>query len=230
MNLRPIAFGLLLALVPASATMAQKKKKQRQPDNVPAQIVADTLAADTAAAAAADTTAARQPADGQHRDSLDAMQRRIAQLERMLSQQRRQLEFADTCIVRQGNNALNAPYDERRLHSALAAFDRISSQEYRTQMLPLRHLLADYGSHYGQLMDILRRADADRDLRNPFGGEQTAQRYIDEIRQTAYCREVMQQEWVIPYLSSLVRKAIDRLKANKPGENHTANLKDLLTP
>ena len=40
----------------------------------------------------------------------------------------------------------------------------------------------------------------------------------------------MQQEWVIPYLSSLVRKAIDRLKANKPGENQTANLKDLLTP
>lgn len=163
------------------------------------------------------------------RDSIKQMKLRIEQLESLVQQQQHQIEFADTCIVRQANNALSAPYNERRIHSAQVAFDRMNSAKLRDELKPLRILLDDYGHHYMQLIDILRRADADRDLRNPFTGKDTAKKYIDEIRQMPYCIEVMDQEWVIPYMSQLIQIAINRLKSNDPGERQTVILKDLLT-
>ena len=163
-------------------------------------------------------------------DSIAILRERIRQLDLRQKEMLRQIAFADTCIVRQCNNALNAPYDEKRTRSAILAFDRISSPAYRHQMMPLRQLLVDYASHYTELMGILHRADADRDMRNPFGGKETAERYIDEICQTSYYRNVMQKEWVIPFMNRLVQMAINRLKANNPGERQSANLKELLTP
>ena len=163
-------------------------------------------------------------------DSISILQKRVNELEILQQGHLKQIAFADTCIVRQCNNALNAPYDEKRTHSAISAFDRINSTTYREQMLPLRQLLVDYDKYFSTIMDILQRADADRDMRNPFSGKETADRYINEIRQTEYYRTIMQAEWIIPYINRLIDHAISRLKSNNPGERQTINLKDLLNP
>ena len=163
-------------------------------------------------------------------DSIVALQLYIRNLEDRQKQYIRQIAYADTCIVRQANNALNAPYDEKRIHSALQAFDRINSSDYREQMSSLRQLLVDYGRYYKELIDILKRADTDRNLRNPFCGKDVAEQYIEEIHHTDYSQNVMQKEWVIPFMNRLTEKAVSRLKANNPAERHIIDLKEFLIP
>lgn len=163
-------------------------------------------------------------------DSIVALQLYIRNLEDRQKQYIRQIAYADTCIVRQANNALNAPYDEKRIHSALQAFDRINSSDYREQMSSLRQLLVDYGRYYKELIDILKRADTDRNLRNPFSGKDVAEQYIEEIHHTDYSQNVMQKEWVIPFMNRLTEKAVSRLKANNPAERHIIDLKEFLIP
>ena len=80
------------------------------------------------------------------------------------------------------------------------------------------------------IINILKRADADRDMRNPFSGKETAERYINEIRQSEYCKTIMQNEWIIPYMNRLIENAISRLKANNPGERQATDIKDLINP
>ena len=163
-------------------------------------------------------------------DSIVALQLYIRNLEDRQKQYIKQIAYADTCIVRQANNALNAPYDEKRIHSALQAFDRINSSDYREQMSSLRQLLVDYGRYYKELIDILKRADTDRNLRNPFSGKDVAEQYIEEIHHTDYSQNVMQKEWVIPFMNRLTEKAVSRLKANNPAERHIIDLKEFLIP
>lgn len=163
-------------------------------------------------------------------DSIVALQLYIRNLEDRQKQYIKQIAYADTCIVRQANNALNAPYDEKRIHSALQAFDRINSSDYREQMSSLRQLLVDYGRYYKELIDILKRADTDRNLRNPFCGKDVAEQYIEEIHHTDYSQNVMQKEWVIPFMNRLTEKAVSRLKANNPAERHIIDLKEFLIP
>lgn len=163
-------------------------------------------------------------------DSIVVLQNYIRVLEEQQKQHIRHIMFADTCIVRQANNALNAPYDEKRIRSALNAFNHISSPEYIEMMSPLRQLLVDYERYYKDLTDILKRADNDRNLRNPFSGKETAENYIAEIRQTDYYLNIMQNEWVIPFMNRLTQNAIRRLEVNNPSERHIIDLKDLLNP
>jgi len=163
-------------------------------------------------------------------DSIAALHFYIRNLEDQQKQYIRQIAYADTCIVRQANNALNAPYDKKRIHSALQAFDRINSSDYREQMSSLRQLLVDYGRYYKELIDILKRADADRNLRNPFSGKDVAEQYVEEIYHTDYSLNVMKKEWVIPFMNRLTEKAISRLKANNPAERYITDLKELLIP
>lgn len=228
---RMIALSLLLPLATTTA-MTQKG----QPDTMPVHsdlLVGDSTARNAFPHPGTDSIAAPLSAgagEQQQQDSIAHLLKRIELLEARLQQQQRQIAFADTCIVRQANNALNAPYDERRLNSAIAAFDRISSPAYKEEMMPLRRLLDNYGLYYHEIIDILQRANADRNMKNPFAGKQTAEQYIAEIKQTQYYQQVMQQEWVIPFLTNLTQNAIGRLEDNDPGEHKHANLKDLLKP
>lgn len=218
-NLQGI-FLMFIGLLFASSTMAQMAEQDSihaNPDSMATSSVADSLLI-------------RPHTIQELEDSISILQDRINKLELQQLDFIKQIAFADTCIVRQCNNALNAPYDEKRVRNALSAFNRISSSAYRQQMLPLCQLLTDYGQHYRTIMDILRRADADRNMRNPFGGKETAEAYINEIRQTDYYRNVIQAEWIIPFMNSLIEKAINRLKSNNPGERQTTNLKELLNP
>lgn len=159
---------------------------------------------------------------------LYSKEQEIAELKKRISKLEDKLVFADSIVARVSNDCLRKKYDKAKVDDALVNFDQMYSKELQSKFSPLKTLLNNYGQYTNELTAIFSAAEMDKDITNPFTGQKVAMAYIEKIKATQYYRNVYNQNWTIPYLNSLIDKAIERIQTFNPKEQKPIQLLELM--
>lgn len=210
----------------------EKKKKGKDADVMPSQSEADNNQ--------------KPVADGQ---TVKRLEGRIQQLEDQLRQRDEQINDLNqrlhTAVERQKeaekkveqgdvtaifliNTYLEKPYNEQRVKDAIQRIDNISTPSLENDKQQFRKLFMNYRDYEQDIVTLLREANTNVNLESPLRGRETAQSYINRLRQTSYYRDCYHKNFFIPFLDNLVETAINRLNANDPARGKKATLSDLL--
>ena len=210
----------------------EKKKKSKDADQMPSQAEADT---------------SQKFANDEQ--SVKKLEGRIQQLEEQLRQRDEQINDLNqklhTAVERQKeaekkveqgdinaifliNTYLEKPYNEQRVKDALERIDNISTPSLDNDKQQFRKLFMNYRDYQQDIVNLLREANTNVNLESPLRGRETAQSFVNRLRQTNYYRDCYHKNFFIPFLDNLVETAINRLNANDPARGKKATLGDLL--
>ena len=155
-------------------------------------------------------------------------EQKIKEQEALIKKLENCLLFADTIVARLSNDCLLKKYDSKNVNDAIAHFEKMYSNDLKSQFSRLKILLTNYGRYSQELEGIFQEAQNDKALSNPFTGQKQALTYIDKIKATSYYRNVYDENWTIPYLNSVIDKSIEIIKSFNPKESKELHLIELM--
>ena len=126
--------------------------------------------------------------------------------------------YIDTCTVRLTNRWLYEKYSENDVNEAIQYFDKIMSQELKSEIFIIRELLVAYKEAYKEFITIINEASADPDKEMTFMREDYAKKYITRIKNMDYFKKYFNSQLSIGYLNAKINDALELLNDHMNGE------------
>lgn len=134
-------------------------------------------------------------------------------------------DYVDTCMLRFANRWLYEKYNEKDVDEAINYFNRILSNQLRTDYSVVVELLKCYKTAYKEFLTLLQTAQNDAYREDPFESKEYKERYTKRLESMTYYVRYYKENWNIRYLNERIKIAEDRLRVH---ETKTANFQDLI--
>jgi len=140
---------------------------------------------------------------------------------------KKQIQYADTCILKYANAQLYFKYDEKRIKNALSALSHISNKDMKEKQT-FENLLNGYSGYFTEIKTLVNNAQNNPDRTNPFNGQQYISALKTSVENLTYYRSYYKKPMNIPFLNEVIGNLLKQLSKAKPDDGIYADFSQII--